>query len=91
MVFRQRCEKFIQELNDMLEENKFLLAEHITIADVAVFPFIRQFAMVDQEWFDSTPYPAVQRWLDIMLATKWFSEAFKKHDTWKPGSTNIYL
>ena len=89
--YQQRCEEFIEELNDLLEENNFLLAEHITIADVAIFPFIRQFAMVDKEWFDSTAYHAVQHWLNTMLATEWFSEAFKKHDTWKPGNKNIYL
>ena len=89
--YRQRGEEFLEELNEMLEQNNFLLAEHITIADIAVFPFIRQFAMVDKGWFDKAPYPQLQRWLDFILETEWFSEAFKKHETWQPGSEDIYL
>lgn len=89
--YRQRCEEFLEELNDMLEENNFLLAEVITIADIAIFPFIRQFAMVDKDWFDKAPYPGLQRWLSFMLDTEWFGEAFKKRDTWEPGSEDIYL
>jgi glutathione S-transferase len=89
--YRQRCVRFLEELNDMLEESSFLLSENITIADIAVFPFIRQFAMVDKDWFGAEPYSGLQRWLDIMLDTELFSEAFKKHEIWKPGNKDIYL
>jgi glutathione S-transferase len=89
--YRERCEEFLEELNEMLEENKFLLAEHITIADIAVFPFVRQFAMVDKDWFDQAPYPELQRWLESIINTEWFSEAFRKHEIWKSGSKDIHL
>ena len=89
--YRHLCEEFLTQLNLKLEANNFLLADRITIADIAVFPFIRQFAMVDQVWFDHSPYPALQRWLSTMLSTEWFTEAFRKRDTWKTGSNNIYV
>ncbi len=89
--YRQRGEEFVEELNEMLKQNNFLLAEHITVADIAIFPFIRQFSMVDKGWFDKAPYPELQRWLDFMLDTEWFSEAFKKYEIWKPGSEDIHL
>ena len=47
--------------------------------------------MVDKDWFDKAPYPELQRWLDFMLDTEWFCEAFNKHEIWKPGSEDIYL
>jgi len=89
--YRLRCESFLEELNEMLADRNFLLAETITIADIAVFPFIRQFAMVDMGWFNKSHYQSLQRWLKCMLKTEWFGEAFTKHDTWKPGSDNIYI
>ena len=89
--YRLRCEAFIDELNEMLKESDFLLAQSITIADIAIFPFIRQFSMVDKVWFDLSPYRALQRWLAAMLDTLWFHEAFKKHDTWQPGCEDIYV
>jgi glutathione S-transferase len=89
--YRARCEEFLEELNDMLVENKCLLAEHITIADIAVFPFIRQFAMVDKPWFDKAPYPELQQWLDLLLETEWFKEAFRKYEIWTTDSEDVYL
>lgn len=89
--YRQRCEDFLEELEEMLGGNNFLLAERVTIADIAVFPFIRQFAMVDKDWFYKAPYPKLQRWLDYMLDTEWFRDAFKKQEIWKPGSEDILL
>ncbi len=89
--YRERGEEFLEELNDMLQEHKFLAAQHISIADIAVFPFIRQFAMVDQAWFDQAPYPQLQHWLNSMLANDWFIDAFQKHEIWTSGSEDIYL
>jgi len=89
--YRQRCEEFLEELSELLEENKFLAANHISIADIAVFPFIRQFAMVDKEWFDQAPYPALQQWLAVMHSTEWFTDAFKKHEIWTRGAEDFYL
>jgi len=89
--YRGRCESFLEALNIMLQENKFLLAERISIADVAIFPFIRQFSMVDKTWFDESPYPVLQHWLKLMLNTLWFGQAFKKHELWQAGDENLYL
>ena len=89
--YRERCEEFLEELNEMLEENVYLLSEHISIADIAVFPFIRQFSLVDKDWFDQAPYPELQRWLKAILDTEWFADAFKKHELWQSGNDDIFL
>jgi len=89
--YRKRGEEFLEELNEMLETNRFLLADQISVADIAVFPFVRQFAMVDKQWFDQAPYPRLQHWLDTLLATELFQQAFSKHEIWKPGTEDIYL
>jgi glutathione S-transferase len=89
--YRENGEEFLEELTELLQQNTFLSADHIAITDIAVFPFIRQFAMVDKEWFDKSPYPELQRWLLAMLSSEWFIEAFKKHETWETGSKDIYL
>lgn len=90
-TYRLRCETFLDKLNRLLEAHTFLLADTLTLADIAIFPFIRQFAMVDKAWFDASPYPALQKWLEYMLDTIWFDEAFKKYAAWKPGDESIYL
>lgn len=89
--YRQRGEEFLEELNDMLEDNSFLLASHITVGDIAVLPFIRKFAAVDKDWFDKAPYPKLQQWLAAMTATKLFKETDIQHQIWHPGEEDVYL
>jgi len=89
--YRRTCEEFIEELEDMLAENRYLLGEWLSLADIGVFPFIRQFALVDKEWFDQAPYPGVQKWLDGLISSTLFQQVFQKHETWQPSDTAIYI
>jgi len=38
------------------------MGETISPADMAIFLFIRQFSMVDQNWFNNSPYPKTSNW-----------------------------
>jgi len=89
--YRQRCEEFIQELEEQLSGNRFLLDDKISLADIAVFPFVRQFSLVDKNWFDHAPYPKVQNWLTRLIDSDLFIDAFQKHKTWQPGDEAIYI
>jgi glutathione S-transferase len=76
--YRQQGEIFLQQLEQRLEKHKYLLCEQITIADVAIFPFIRQYAHVDKQWFDQTPYQQLQTWLNEFLQSDLFHAVMKK-------------
>ncbi len=75
----------------MLTENRYLLADQLSLADVGVFPFVRQFSLVDKEWFDQSPYPRVQQWLADMIDSELFLSVFQKHELWKAGDTAVYI
>ena len=89
--YRQRGEELLEELNDLLEENEFLLASRITIADSVIFPFVRSFAMVDKAWFDKLPYSKLHAWFDFMLNSEYFKSAMHEHKIWQVGSEDVYL
>lgn len=89
--YRMACEEFIEELEDMLTKNKYLLANQLTLADISVFPFVRQFSLVNKDWFDQAPYPKVQLWLDNLINSALFQHSFQKHDVWKTGNSAIYI
>ena len=89
--YRERCEEFIEELEDMLSENTFLLSDKLSLADIGVFPFVRQFSMVDEEWFAEAPYPKLRHWLHSLIDSALFQQVFKKHDLWRLGDDPIYL
>jgi len=89
--YRAACEEFIEELEEMLVENHCLLANQLTLADVGVFPFVRQFSLVDQTWFEQSPYPNVRHWLNMMIDSVLFQQVFQKHALWKEGAPVTYI
>lgn len=89
--YRKSCEEYIEELEDMLCENSYLLSDQLSLADIGVFPFVRQFSMVDKDWFDQAPYPHVRQWLNNLISTELFSNAFQKHELWQQGSPAVYI
>jgi len=77
-VYRSAGEAFLRKLDELLEGRDYLLAEHPSLADVALMPFVRQFAHVDREWFAQTPYPRLQAWLQRFLESALFTSVMKK-------------
>ncbi len=75
--YRQQAEFFLQLLDDRLAEHKYLIDEQIRFADVAIFPFIRQFANTDKIWFAESSYKYLQRWLDKCISAKLFEAIMK--------------
>ncbi len=47
-------------------------------ADLAIFPFVRQFRAVDAAWFDAQALPATQHWLHRWLGSAQFATCMKK-------------
>jgi len=80
--YREQCEGFLQQLENKLNTNKYLLGSKISMLDMAIFPFIRQFAHVDKNWFDQTQYKKLQQWLEQMLALPLFKKVMDKYAQW---------
>jgi len=76
--YRAEGEVFLQTLEGLLAENDYLLAEQLSLADVALAPFVRQFAHVDREWFAGTPYRQLQAWLQRFLESPLFIAVMAK-------------
>ena len=83
--YRSLGEEFLQDLEDALTDSRYLLGEKISVADIAIFPFIRQFAFVDKPWFDQAPYPNLQGWLQGFLDSSLFESTMMKLPAWKQG------
>lgn len=76
--YRAEGEVFLQTLEGLLAENDYLLAEQLSLADVALAPFVRQFDHVDREWFAGTPYRQLQAWLQRFLESPLFIAVMAK-------------
>lgn len=83
-VYRNRAEAFLQTLDNLLQQHQFLLSDRMSLIDAAIFPFVRQFAHVDLEWFQSSPYARLQQWLSWHEASELFQHVMQKIPVWLP-------
>lgn len=81
-IYRAQGEEFLQRLEILLQQNTYLCRNTISKADVAIFPFVRQFSMVDEKWFESADYPSLKAWLNSLLNSQLFLGVMQKHPTW---------
>jgi glutathione S-transferase len=88
---RARAEIFLGELNQLLGRHSFLSDDQCRLTDMAIFPFIRQFAGVDAAWFENSQYSSVRRWLKGLLGSDLFQRIMKKRPFWQPGNEARYL
>lgn len=76
--YRAEGEVFLRKLDELLQQRAYLVADHLSLADIALAPFIRQFAHVDREWFAQTPYRHLQAWLQKILESDLFTSVMAK-------------
>ncbi len=82
---RAECERFLAALDDRLRDGRYLTGAALRFVDIAVFPFVRQFAAVDTDWFRATGYSRLQAWLVGLLASDLFAAVMAKYPVWQPG------
>ncbi|MBO6768023.1 MAG: glutathione S-transferase [Erythrobacter sp.] len=73
----------LRTLEERLEAGAYLCGEQRGFADIAIFPFIRQFANADRAWFDVQDLPKLQAWLEGLITSDLFTGVMQKHPQWK--------
>ena len=81
--------QYMRKLDDMLAKQTFLFGTGPVLADMAILPFVRQFAHVDLVWFEKQPWPRVQTWLKAFKASNRFQSIMTKYDPWVNGQTPV--
>ena len=89
LFYRNKAEDFIAELESRLSRHTFLCENHCTLADIAIFPFIRQFSKVDEDWFQNSNYQNLKVWLTRHLDSELFMTIMKKHPQWKAENLSV--
>jgi UPF0176 protein len=76
-------------LNARLSGQRFLLRDSVSLADMALLPFVRQFAAVDAAWFETAPLAHLRAWLQALTATPLFESVMVRHPPWRPGGEDV--
>jgi len=81
-AYRAQGEVFLLKLEMLLNESQFLLKDQVSLADIAIFPFVRQFSAVDSAWFETAPYPKLKAWLKRLVESELFISIMEKQPTY---------
>ncbi|HHS99808.1 MAG TPA: glutathione S-transferase [Thiomicrospira sp.] len=81
--YRQQGELFLAEIEQVLSKQAFIVGDGLTVTDIALFPFIRQFVNVDKSWFEQANYPNLKQWLNIHLESDYFKAVMKNRPVWE--------
>ena len=87
--YREQGELFLDHLEHLLTHHRYLRSDSLSAVDIAVMPFVRQFAGVDTNWWSERPYPRVATWLEQLLESDLFKSVMKKYSQWQDGDPAI--
>ncbi len=80
-TYRARAFPFLEKLEQCLQQHSFLYGKQQTWLDLAIFPFIRQFAGVDPQWFEQSQFKQLNHWLQWHLASDLFQQVMVKRNS----------
>ena len=90
-IHRVRASTWLFMLEWRLSRFLSLFGASSCLADIAIAPFIRQFARTDMAWFDSQPWPHLKAWL-VRWELAFRSEPLmKKYPPWRSGQARVLL
>lgn len=81
---RSACLTILEKLEQRLTTDTYLCGGSQTLTDIAIMPFVRQFAATDRDWFDAQALPKLRNWLDSQIASGLFATIMVKRDQWQP-------
>jgi glutathione S-transferase len=80
---------YLGRLNAQLSATKYLFGNNVALADMAIAPFVRQFAPTDRAWFNEQPWPGLQAWLAEFTESQIYSSVMQKYPPWESGNAGV--
>jgi glutathione S-transferase len=88
-VLNSAIELMLKPMESALQSSKYLMGNKISMVDIAIFPFVRQFAAVNPQHLEGLPFPSVKAWLNQHLESDLFNSVMDKHPTWVDVSEEV--
>ena len=81
-VLNAAIDLMFKPMEAALQANQYLLGGKMTWIDMAIFPFMRQFSMVNPQRFDQLPFTSVKKWLNQHIESELFHSVMQKYPVW---------
>jgi len=81
-VLGDAIELMLKPMETSLQSKQYLMGSKMTWVDVAIFPFIRQFAMVNPQRFEELPFTLTKKWLNQLIESELFHSVMHQYPSW---------
>ena len=88
--YRKKCSDILLDYENQLNNTKYILRNSLSIVDIAIFPFVRQFANVDYQWFENN-HKKLTSWLKKICSSNLFILIMKKYEMWNNKNKSIII
>ncbi|MEL6688137.1 MAG: glutathione S-transferase N-terminal domain-containing protein [Pseudomonadota bacterium] len=82
LAMRAEAMSVLNDFTASLSDTKFLRRNTPQLIDIASFPFVRQFAAVEPEWWSEAASQELQNWLKTLVESDRFKRIMKKYPLW---------
>jgi len=89
--YRDLAIPFLRKLDGQLQNSVYLFDDRISKVDIAILPFVRQFAGVEPDWFANCEFDYLRDWLQVFLKSTLFQTIMPRFAVWQPGDEAVYL
>ena len=81
-IERETATEILHDLNIQVGNSPWMFGENCSLADMAILPFVRQFANIDNNWFDAQGWQNLDLWLTAFLKSNRFNSIMTKYNKW---------
>ncbi|MGV8805643.1 MAG: glutathione S-transferase [Polaromonas sp.] len=89
LAHRSNASSWLMGLEARLSRHGWLFGPHASLADMAILPFVRQFAHTDADWFAAQPWAHLARWLAQWESGALLAQVMAKYPAWHAGLARV--
>jgi glutathione S-transferase len=89
LAHRSAATGWLSGLAQQLDGSGWLFGAKAGLADMAIAPFVRQFAQTDPEWFAAQDWPGLRTWLNAIVSSALFDSVMHKYPPWQSGADAV--
>ena len=83
-VHRDKGRDLLVLINNLLEGKNYIGGKNISLLDISILPFVRQYRIADIKWFDNNlGLDNVSNWLKIFLNSDLLASIMTKYKVWE--------
>jgi glutathione S-transferase len=85
---QEACKVILENLEAHINPSPWIFGKQISILDISILPFIRQYKIANPDWFFAQNFTKVIALLNYFEKSDLFGQAMQKFELWDPVKNN---